>query len=74
MGLWEKYYDTLFGITHYFSSDVGFTNIVVQSTAQSGAETKYRVSIVRGQCKDRVSSISISKLNVNVYVYSLISP
>ena len=30
---------------NYFSSDVGFTNIVVQSMAQSGAgmETKYGV-------------------------------
>ena len=40
IGLWEKYYYALFDILHYFSSDVGFTNIVVRSTEQSGAETK----------------------------------
>ena len=31
---------------HYFSFDVGFTNIVVRSTGQSGVETKYRVPTV----------------------------
>ena len=46
-----KYYYTLFDIKHYFSSDVGFTNIVVQSTRQYGAETKYGVPTVQGQCK-----------------------
>ena len=39
-GLWEEYYYAPFDITHYFSSNVGFTNIVVQSTRQSGAEMK----------------------------------
>ena len=39
-----------FDITHYFSSDVGFTNIVVRCTGQSGVEMKYGVPTVRGQC------------------------
>ena len=34
----------IFDITHYFSSDEGFTNIVVQSTGQSGAEMKAGVT------------------------------
>ena len=46
IGLWEKYHYALFDITHYFSSDEGFTNIVVQSTGQSGAEMKYGVPTV----------------------------
>ena len=33
----------------FFSSDVGFTNIVVRSMGQSGADTKYRVPTVQGQ-------------------------
>ena len=37
-----------FDIIHYFSSDVGLTNIV-GSTGQSGAETKYKVPTVQGQ-------------------------
>ena len=41
IGLWEKYYYALFDIMHYFSSDVGFTNIVVWFMGQSGVETKY---------------------------------
>ena len=45
----KKYYYSFFEITYYFSSDVRFTNIVVQSTGQSGVETKYRVPAVRGQ-------------------------
>ena len=49
MGLWENYYYALFNITHYFSSDMGLTKIVVRYTGQSGAETKYRVPTVRGQ-------------------------
>ena len=35
-----KYYYAPFDITHYFSSDVRFTDIVVQSMGQSGMETK----------------------------------
>ena len=35
-------------ITHYFSSDMGFTNIVTRSEGQSGVKTKYGVLIVRG--------------------------
>ena len=35
---------------HYFASDVGFTNIVVRLTGQSGAETTYGVPTVQGQC------------------------
>ena len=29
IGLWEKYYYALFDIAHYFSSDVGLTNILL---------------------------------------------
>ena len=38
----------IYQITHYFYSDVGFTNTVVRSTGQSGAETnsKYGVPTV----------------------------
>ena len=36
---------------HYISSNVGFTNIDVWSTGQSGAETKYGVPTVRGHWK-----------------------
>ena len=36
-------------IMHYFSSKMGFTNIDVLSTRQSGAETKYGFPTVRGQ-------------------------
>ena len=36
--LLEKYYYAPFDATHYFSSDVGFTNILVRSTGQSGTE------------------------------------
>ena len=45
IGLWEKYYYTLFtiDITIIFSSDMEFTNIVVWSMGQSGAKAKYRV-------------------------------
>ena len=50
VGLWEKYYYTLFDIMHYFSSEVGFTNIVVRSSKQSGMETKYGVPTVQGHC------------------------
>ena len=46
IGLWEIYYYALFDITHYFPSDVGFTNIVVWSAGQSDAETKYGVPTV----------------------------
>ena len=46
-------FNALFDIMHYFSWDVGFTNIVVRSTGQSGVETKYRVPTVRGQCGDQ---------------------
>ena len=35
-----KYYNILFDITHYFSSNVGFTNIVSRSLGQSGSEDK----------------------------------
>ena len=38
VGLWEKYYYALFDITHYFSPNVGFTNIVVRSTRQVGVD------------------------------------
>ena len=44
---------TIFDTTHHFSSDVGFTNIVVQSMGQSGAETKYRVPIRYPLLSDR---------------------
>ena len=43
IGLWEKYYFMPFDINHYCSSDVGFTNITVQSTGQPGAQTEYGV-------------------------------
>ena len=46
----KKYYNALFNITQCLASDVGFTNIVVQSTGQSGAKTKYGVPTVRGNC------------------------
>ena len=39
-GLWEKYYHASFDLMYYFSSDVGFTNIVVWNMEQFGAETK----------------------------------
>ena len=44
-----KYCYALLDITHYFSSDVGFTNIVVKSMGQSGVQKKYGVPTVRGQ-------------------------
>ena len=46
IGLWGKYYYALYDITHYFSSDVGFTNIVVWSMGHSSAEMKYRAPTV----------------------------
>ena len=49
IGLWEKYYYTLFDIMHHFPSDVGFTNTVVSSVGQSGVKTKFGVPTVRGQ-------------------------
>ena len=51
IGLCENYYNTPADITHYFSSDVGFTNLVVQSTGQPCVEAKYGVPTVglRGQ-------------------------
>ena len=42
----KKYYHAPFDITHYFSSDVAFTIIVVRSTGQSGVETKCGVPTV----------------------------
>ena len=42
IGLWGKCYYAPFDTTHYFSSDVTFTNIVVRSTGLSSAETKVR--------------------------------
>ena len=45
----KKYDLALFDFMHYFSSDVRFTNIVVQSKRQSGVETKYGVPTVRRQ-------------------------
>ena len=51
IGLWGKYYYTPFDIMHCFCSDVGFTNIVVWSTGQSGAETKYTMPTVPGQLR-----------------------
>ena len=51
IGLWENInYSTPNDIMYYFSFDVGFTTIVVLSMGQSGAETKYAVMTVRGQC------------------------
>ena len=47
IGLWGKYCYAPFDIMHYFSSDVGFTNIVVWATGQSSAEMKYRVPTVQ---------------------------
>ena len=46
-----KYYYEPFDITHYFSSYVGLksTSIIIQSTGQSDAKTKYGVPTVRGQ-------------------------
>ena len=32
IGLWVKYYYAVLGIKHYFPSDVGFLNILVEST------------------------------------------
>ena len=46
----RKYYYALLDIMHYFSSNMGFTNIVVRFMGQSGAETKYRKPTVQGQC------------------------
>ena len=50
IGLREKYCYTLFNIAHCFSSDVSFTDIVVQSMRQFGATMKSGVPTVRGQC------------------------
>ena len=47
IGFWEKYYNALIDITHYFSSVVGFTNIV-QSAGQFGAKMKYKLCEVNG--------------------------
>ena len=44
----------LFDITHYFSSNVWFTNIVIWFTEQSGVETKYGVLTVPGQCSQDI--------------------
>ena len=38
IGWWENITTHLFDITHCFSSDVGFTNIVVRSTRQVGID------------------------------------
>ena len=51
----KKDYHSLFDITHYLSSDVGFTNTVVRSTGQSGSKMKYGVPTVRGQRKTSCS-------------------
>ena len=54
IGLWESiimYYYIMFDIMHYFASGVGFTHIVVWSNGKAGSETKYGLSIVRGQCR-----------------------
>ena len=45
------HYYIMFDIMHYFSSNVGFTNIVVWSIRKAGSETKYGLAIVRGQCR-----------------------
>ena len=47
--LWGKYYYASFVTMHCFSLDVGFTNIVVESTGESSVETKYRVPTVWGR-------------------------
>ena len=41
-----KYYHALFDIIHCLFSDVGFTDIVVQSTGKSGVATKGLVPTV----------------------------
>ena len=48
IGLWEKFYYALFGITHYFSSYVVFTNIV----ARSGDSLVQRQSTECQLCED----------------------
>ena len=51
---------------HYFSSNVGFTNIAVRSMGQSGADTKYRVPTVQGQWDNWVLSVYLYEPRIYV--------
>ena len=74
IGLWGKYYYyyTPFDTMHYFFSIVGFANIVVWSTGESGVNSKmkYGMSTVRGQCMhthihtERLQNFKISQSHV----------
>ena len=60
VGLWEKYYYALFDFTLYFSSDVGFTNIVVRSTDS----LVQRQSTECQLCDDNVKQLPSTCINI----------
>ena len=55
----KKYYYALFDFTHYFYFNVGFANIVVQSSGQPGVEMKYGVPAVWGQWEASIIPVSL---------------
>ena len=68
----KKYHYAPFIITHLFSSDVGFTNIVVRFMGQSGVETKYGLPTVRGQWVTDSKNVHalLSNLLLHVFLFA----